>query len=64
VFDLLRNIADDSMKPVKLKGHVATEHAQFKNKPVAFFERKLKSLCQQKVLIEQHTTVPKKALRA
>jgi hypothetical protein len=29
-----------------------------------FFERKLKSLCQQKVFIEQHTTVPKKVLRA
>jgi hypothetical protein len=48
------------LKPVKLKRHVATEHAEFKNKPIAFFERKLKSLCQQKVLIEQHTTAPKR----
>jgi hypothetical protein len=57
--------ANDSIKPVKLKRHVATKHAEFKkNKPIAFCERKLKSLCQQKVLIEQHTTVPKKVLRA
>jgi hypothetical protein len=42
------------MKPVKLKRDMATKHAELKNKPVEFFERKLKSLCQQKVLIE-HT---------
>jgi hypothetical protein len=39
---------------------MSTKHAEFKNKPIEFFERKLKSLCQQKVLKEQHTTVPKK----
>jgi hypothetical protein len=43
---------------------MATKHAEFKNKPTEFIERKLKSLCQQKVLIEKHTTVPKKVLRA
>jgi hypothetical protein len=40
------------MKPVKLKRHVATKHAEFKNKPIEFIERKFKNLCQQKVLIE------------
>jgi hypothetical protein len=51
------------MKPVKLKRRMATKHAEFKNKPIKFFERKLKSLCQQEVLRE-HATVPKKVLRA
>jgi hypothetical protein len=57
-------LANDSLKPVKLNRHVATKHAEFKNKPIEFFERKFKSLCQQTVLIEQHTTVPKEILTA
>jgi hypothetical protein len=32
-------LANDSMKPVKLKRYMATKHAEFKNKPVEFFER-------------------------
>jgi hypothetical protein len=52
--------ANDSMKPVKLKRHMASKHAEFKNKPIEFIERKLKSPCQQEVLTEQHTTVPKR----
>jgi hypothetical protein len=41
---------------------MATKHAEFKNKPIEFFERKFQSLCQQKALIEQHTTVPREGL--
>jgi hypothetical protein len=43
---------------------MATKHVEFKNKPIEFFDRKSKSLCQQKVLIEQRTTVPKMILGA
>jgi hypothetical protein len=31
-------LANNSMKPVKLKRHMATKHAKFKNKPIAFFK--------------------------
>jgi hypothetical protein len=48
-------MANDSMTPVKLKRHMATKHVEFKNKPIEFFERTFKSLCEQKVLIEKHT---------
>jgi hypothetical protein len=49
------------MKAVILKRHMTTKHAACFYMPI---ERKLKSLCRQKVLIEHHTTVPKKVLRA
>jgi hypothetical protein len=53
-------LENDSMKPVKLNTHMATKQAEFENMPVEFFERKLKSLCHHKLLIEQHTIVPRK----
>jgi hypothetical protein len=31
-------LANDSMKPVKLKRHMDTKHAEFKNKPIAFLK--------------------------
>jgi hypothetical protein len=51
------------MKPVKLKRDNATKHVEFKNKPTEPFERKLKCLCQQKVLTE-HTRVIKMVMTA
>jgi hypothetical protein len=44
------------MKPVKFKRHMTTKHAEIKQKPIEFFEIKLKILGQQIVLIEQHIT--------
>jgi hypothetical protein len=31
-------LANDSMKPVKFERHMATKHAEFKSKPIAFFK--------------------------
>jgi hypothetical protein len=51
------------MKSVKLKRHVATERAEFKNKAMEFFNRKHRSLRLEKLLKEQHNST-KKVLRA
>ncbi len=34
-------LANDSMKPCKLKRHLETKHAGIKNKPAEYFKRKL-----------------------
>ena len=41
-------LANDSMKPCKLKRHLDTKHPEFKEKPVDFFKRKRDGLQQQK----------------
>jgi hypothetical protein len=38
---------------------MATENAEFKNKPTEFLQRKLKSLCQQKVDRTTHNSTKK-----
>jgi hypothetical protein len=43
---------------------MATKRAESKNKDMDFFNRKLRSLCLEKLLEEQNTIIPKKVLRA
>uniref|UniRef100_A0A1Y1L4N5 BED-type domain-containing protein n=1 Tax=Photinus pyralis TaxID=7054 RepID=A0A1Y1L4N5_PHOPY len=40
-------LSSESMKPSKLKRHLTTKHQKEANKPLDFFERKLKVLSQQ-----------------
>jgi hypothetical protein len=47
------------MQTVPVKKVLSERH-----KTIEFFERKFKSLCQQKVLIEHQTIVPRKVMRA
>ncbi len=50
-------LANDSMKPCKLKRHLETKHAGIKNKPAEYFKRKLDGLHQQQATISVHSTV-------
>jgi hypothetical protein len=52
-------MANDSIQRVKLKRHMATKNAEFKNKPTEFPQRKLRSLCQQKVERTTHNSTKK-----
>jgi hypothetical protein len=52
-------LANDSIQPVTLKRCTATKNAEFKNKPTQFLQRKLKSLCQQKVDKTTHNSTNK-----
>ncbi|KAI2646701.1 Zinc finger BED domain-containing protein 5 [Labeo rohita] len=57
-------LANDSMKPCKLKRHLETKHAGIKNKPAEYFKRKLDGLHQQQATISVHSTVSKQCLEA
>ncbi|XP_058617525.1 zinc finger BED domain-containing protein 5-like [Onychostoma macrolepis] len=57
-------LANDSMKPCKLKRHLETKHAGIKNKPAEYFKRKLDGLHQQQATISVHSTVSKQCLQA
>ncbi len=57
-------LANDSMKPCKLKRHLETKHAGIKNKPAEYFKRKLDRLHQQQATISVHSTVSKQCLEA
>ncbi|KAL2101246.1 hypothetical protein ACEWY4_003007 [Coilia grayii] len=57
-------LANDSMKPCKLKRHLETKHADLTNKPVDYFKRKLDGLNQQQSTITMHSTVSKQCLEA
>ncbi len=50
-------LANDSMKPCKLKRHLETKHAGIKNKPAEYFKRKPDGLHQQQATISVHSTV-------
>jgi hypothetical protein len=52
-------LATDSTQPAKLKRRTATKNAEFKNKPIEFLQRKLKSLSQQKVDKRTHNSTNK-----
>lgn len=60
-FDILSR---ESMKPSKLVRHLNTKHPNEKNKPVEFFERKLKALEHQKTAIGQMPNLNEKVLLA
>lgn len=57
-------LSRESMKPSKLVRHLNTKHPNEKNKPVEFFERKLKALEHQKTAIGQMSNLNEKALLA
>ena len=57
-------LANDSMKPCKLKRHLETKHAGLKDKPTDYFKRKLDGLHQQQSTITIHSTVSKQSLEA
>ncbi len=57
-------LANDSMKPCKLKRRLETKHAGIKNKPAEYFKRKLDGLHQQQATISVHSTVSKQCLEA
>uniref|UniRef100_A0A8C9RPX8 Zinc finger BED domain-containing protein 5-like n=1 Tax=Scleropages formosus TaxID=113540 RepID=A0A8C9RPX8_SCLFO len=57
-------LANDSMKPCKLKFHLETKHPKLKDKPLDFLKLKLSCLTQQKRTISKHTSVSNKCLEA
>uniref|UniRef100_A0AAY5L8P1 BED-type domain-containing protein n=1 Tax=Esox lucius TaxID=8010 RepID=A0AAY5L8P1_ESOLU len=50
-------LANDSMKPCKLKRHLETKHAGIKDKPAEYLKRKLDVPHQQQATISVHSTV-------
>ena len=50
-------LANDSMKPCKLKRHLETKHAGIKDKLAEYFKRKLDGLHQQQAAMSVHSTV-------
>ncbi|KAF2894882.1 hypothetical protein ILUMI_11292 [Ignelater luminosus] len=46
-------LSSESMKPSKLKRHLSTTNSKEDDKPLDFFERKLKTLNQQKITMMQ-----------
>lgn len=57
-------LSRESMKPSKLVRHLNTKHPNEKNKPLDFFERRLKVLEHQKTAVVQMSNVNEKALLA
>uniref|UniRef100_A0A8C9QX36 Zinc finger BED domain-containing protein 5-like n=1 Tax=Scleropages formosus TaxID=113540 RepID=A0A8C9QX36_SCLFO len=57
-------LANDSVKPCKLKCHLETKHPTLKDKSLDFFRLKLSCLTQQKRTISKHTSVSNKCLEA
>ncbi len=57
-------LANDSMKPYKLKRHLETKHLTLKDKPLDFFKLKLSGLEQQKRNLSKHTSVANRCLKA
>ena len=45
-------LANDSMRPCKLRRYIETKHTNLVNKPVEFFERKRDDLRSQKSIIQ------------
>lgn len=57
-------LSRESMKPSKLVRHLNTKHPNEKDKPLEFFERKLKVLQHQKSAVLQMSNINEKALLA
>ncbi|GFW97747.1 protein FAM200B [Trichonephila clavipes] len=57
-------LANESMKPVKLKRHLETKHKELQNKHADFFQRRAENLKIQSANLKKFTTIPQKALRA
>ena len=57
-------LAEESMKPVKLKRHLETKHSSLIDEPIDFFQRREQELKRQKTVVSEYSTVPAKALAA
>ncbi|XP_056138382.1 uncharacterized protein LOC130114538 [Lampris incognitus] len=57
-------LANDSMRPCKLRRHIDTKHPSLVTKPQESFDRKLKELRSQKKVIDTFSTVNTKATEA
>lgn len=57
-------LANESMKPAKLKRHLETKHKELQNKHADFFQRRAENLKIQSAHLKKLTTIPQKALRA
>lgn len=57
-------LANESMKPAKLKRHLETKHLQLKTKDESHFKRLATKLTSQQVDFQKYTTVNQKALQA
>ncbi|GFV84122.1 protein FAM200B [Trichonephila clavipes] len=57
-------LANESMKPAKLKRHLKTKHKELQNKHANFFQRRAENLKIQSANLKKFATIPQKALRA
>ncbi|GFW67875.1 protein FAM200B [Trichonephila clavipes] len=57
-------LANESMKPAKLKRHLETKHKELQNKHADFFHRRVENLKIKSANLKKYTTIPQKALRA
>eukprot|EP00102_Acyrthosiphon_pisum_P013648 XP_008183307.1 PREDICTED: zinc finger BED domain-containing protein 5-like [Acyrthosiphon pisum] len=57
-------LANESMRPNKLRRHIETKHFDLKDQPLSYFETKLKELKTSKTKIKQFTKVNEKAMHA
>ncbi len=57
-------LANDSMKPCKLKHHLETKHPTLKDKSLDLFKLKLSGLEQQKRNLSKHTSMSNRCLEA
>ncbi|GFU60792.1 protein FAM200B [Trichonephila clavipes] len=56
-------LANESMKPAKLKRHLETKHKELHNKHADFFQRRAENLKIQSANLKKFTIIPQKALR-
>ncbi|KRZ09932.1 SCAN domain-containing protein 3 [Trichinella zimbabwensis] len=57
-------LANESMRPNKLLRHIETKHMDLKNKPLQFFESKLKELNASQCVLPHFTNINEKAMHA
>ncbi|GFW75382.1 zinc finger MYM-type protein 6 [Trichonephila clavipes] len=57
-------LANESMKPAKLKRHLQTKYKELQNKHADFFQRRAENLKIQSANLKDFTTISQKALRA
>ncbi|GFX78565.1 protein FAM200B [Trichonephila clavipes] len=57
-------LANESMKPAKLKRHLETKHKERQNKHANFFQRRAENMKIQSANLKKFIAIPQKALRA
>lgn len=55
-------LANDSMRPAKLRRHLETKHVEVAGKPPEFFQRKLQTFQGQKKIVEDLVKLNGKAI--